>query len=123
MRPKKDRLLPASQVPIVFSDERLREITARLRPPLNHDQIRRFATSLRETARVYLRAKRAQKVDVSDEVKALYRAAELHEFKKAASLMLGLSKQAREFLNDRAVRIGLKLPRPSFFLDPARRRS
>jgi hypothetical protein len=119
MRAKKARLLPASQVPIVFSDKRVREITARLSPPLDHDQTRRFARSLRKTARVYLGAKRAQKVDVSDEVRALYRVAERHQFEKAAKLMRDLSKQTRAFLNERAERIGLKLPKPSFFLDRA----
>jgi hypothetical protein len=123
MRAKKDRLLPASKVPIVFSNKRVREITAGLRPPLDDDQTRRFAASLRQTARIYLGAKRAQKVDVSDEVKALYCAAEQHEFEKAATLMRDLSTQTREFLNKRAARIGLKLPRPIFFLDRARRRS
>jgi hypothetical protein len=123
MRAKKNRLLPASQVPIVFSNKRVREITTGLRPPLDDDQTRRFAASQRQTARIYLGAKRTQKVDVSDEVKALYRAAEQHEFEKAATLMRDLSRQTREFLNKRAARIGLKLPRPIFFRDRARRRS
>jgi hypothetical protein len=123
MRANKKRLLPASQVPIVFSNERVRGITARLRPPLDIAQTRRFAASLRKTARVYLGAKRAQKIDVSDEVKALYRAAELHQFEKAARLMKDLSRQTRGFLNERAAQISLNLPKPSFFLDRARRRS
>ena len=71
MRAKKDRLLPASKLPIVFSNKRVREITARLRPPLDEGQVRRFAASLRKAARVYLRAKRAQKDDISGEIKAL----------------------------------------------------
>jgi hypothetical protein len=37
--------------------------------------------------------------------------------------MRDLSRQSREFLNKRAARIRLKLPRPSFFLDRARRQS
>jgi hypothetical protein len=123
MRAKKDRLLPASQVPIVFSNKRVREITARLRPPLDEGQVRRFAASLRKTARVYLRAKQAQKDDISHAIKALYRTADMHQYKKAAKLVQDLSKQTRDFLNKRATRIGLKLPRPVFFLDRARRKS
>ena len=123
MRAKKDRLLPASQVPKVFSNRGVREITARLRPPLDEGQVRRFAASLRKAARVYLRAKRAQKDDISGEIKALYHAADLRQYKKAAKLVQDLSKQTRDFLNKRAARIGLKLPKPVFFLDRARRQS
>jgi hypothetical protein len=123
MRARKDRLLPASKVPIAFSNKHVREITARLRPPLDEGQVRRFAASLRKAARVYLRAKQAQKDDISHEIKALYRTAELHQYKKAAKLVQDLSKQTRDFLNKRAARIGLKLPRPVFFLDRARRQA
>jgi hypothetical protein len=124
MRAKKDGLLTASQVPIVFSDLSVREITARLRPPLDDDQVRRFAASLRKAARVYIRDKQTPNDDdVGREIKALYWAADLHRYETAAKLVQDLSKQTRGFLKKRGARIGLKLPRPSFFLDLARRQA
>src|SRR3954463_288635 len=121
MRPK--QFLPASEVPKVFSNMRVREIVARLKPPLDEDQVRRFAASLRKSAKRYIRDKQAEKVNVAAEIKAIYRAADLKQYHNARQLMRHLSKQTSDFLKERAARIGLKLPKPSFFLNRARRGS
>jgi hypothetical protein len=121
----RNKVPAAEDVPRIFSDRRVREIAAETRlPPLSDDDLRRFAASIRAGALVYIRDKKTPNDDdVRREIEALYRAVDQHQCVKAADLVQSLSRQTRAFLNKRAIRISLKIPRPSAFLDRARRRA
>jgi hypothetical protein len=122
----KDWRVPAlDQVPVIFSDDRVRALAAETRlSPLSDDELRRFAASIRARALVYIRdANTLSDDDIRREIEELYRAADRGDGEKTAELVRVMSKQTRAFLNKRAIRIRLKIPKPSAFLDRARRRA
>jgi hypothetical protein len=123
--PAKKRYIPAARdVPKIFSDECVRALAAEEKLRLSDDELRRFAAMIRARAAIYLRdTNTVTDADVCREIEALHRAADLGDGEKAAELVRDMSKETRAFINKRAIKIGLKIPKPSAFLDRARRRA
>jgi hypothetical protein len=117
----------AADVRLIFSDQRVREMIAaekKLSSLFSDDGLRQFAASIRAAARVYIRdVDVVSHVDIRREIEALYRAIVLADCIKAAELVANMAKQTRTFLNKRAVKVGLKISKPSAFRDRSRCRA
>jgi hypothetical protein len=131
VRVKKKRPIPkAEDVPRIFSDQRIRELAAKVKLPLGDDL--RFAAGVREAALIYIsEASAASDNQVHHEVDELLRAADRapkrHKNKDAAyedvaKRVERLSERTRELLNERSTRAAaLEMPHPEAFRDIARR--
>jgi hypothetical protein len=119
---KKPTIIAASDVPRKFDNDCTQQLADMVELPPN---LRKpFAKAIRTLARVFIRdATTPNDDDVTREIKALYAAAAGHKYLDAAKLVTGMSKPARAFLKKRATRIGLRIPKPSAFLDRARRQA
>jgi hypothetical protein len=119
---KKSVIIVASDVPRIFDYECSRELADMVELP--PDLRKSFAKALRRLACVFIRDRNiANDDDVTGEIKALYAAAERHQYTDGAKLVTRMSKPTRVFLNKRAIRIHLTIPKPSAFLDRARRQA
>jgi hypothetical protein len=117
---KKPTIIAASDVPRDFNAGRIRqfaellEIDASLHEPL--------AKAIHTLVLVFIdEANTPDDGDVARDIKALYAAMERRDYTALAKLIPGMSKPTRAFLNKRARRIGLTIPKPSAFLDHGRR--
>jgi hypothetical protein len=119
---RKDRCIPArADIPQVFSDKAVRDLAQKVGLPLQANALPLIAVSARAAGRIYIRAVNTPSDDeIGREIAALYWAAFRHQYAKAAELVRGMSKQARAFLNKRAARVALAIPKPSAFLDHGR---
>src|SRR5947199_9145230 len=106
----------------IFSDRRVGELVAEVGLEIDPPTLPQLAAEIRIRARRYLRDKgTASDGNVAGEVTNLYWAADRQQHAKAAGLVRDLSERTRTFLEMRAVRSGRTIPKPSAFLDSARR--
>jgi hypothetical protein len=125
MRVKKDRP-SARDVPHIFSNQCIEKLVAETGLPLDPGRLPGFATSIRTRALIYIRDKGTPSdADVAREVAELYWAADRHQHAKATKLVRNMSKRTRDFLKKRATMpsVALTIPKPSAFLDSARRQA
>jgi hypothetical protein len=121
---KSQTTLATKDVLRTFSDDSVRLMASAAKLHILDGKLPIFAKAIRKLARAFIRDANAPNADdVGRQIKALHAAADQHQFKKAADLVKRMSNQTRKFLNKRAVRIGLTIPRPSFFQDRARRQA
>ncbi len=123
MRIDKDRPT-ARDVPLAFSDHSIAKLAAETGLPFDAERLPVLAGRIRTRARFYIRDKNdPSDAAVSREITELYWAAYRKQHTKAAKLVQGMSMRTRAFLNKRATKVALKIPKPSAFLDPGRRDS
>jgi hypothetical protein len=117
---KRPTIIKAADVPRIFDDDCVQQFTKLL--DLDASLQKPLAKAIRRLARVSIRtANTPNDDDIAREIKALYAAAERRKYENAAKLVRGISRQTRAFLNKRAKRIDLTIPKPSALLDRRRR--
>jgi hypothetical protein len=123
---KKQIAIAADDVLRVFGDECIEQLAKIGHLPADADRYR-FAAGVREAARIYAcDAGRVTPGTVRDEIAVLYKASERRQYDRVASLLGGLSPQARAYLTMRLDlpgprRAELKLPPIEALRDPAKR--
>ena len=117
---KRPTIIKAADVPRIFDDDRIRQFAELLEIDASLDKP--LAEAIHALARVFIRtADTPDDDDIAREVKELHAAAERRKYADAAELRTVMSKPTLAFLNKRAKRIGLTIPKPSAFLDHSRR--
>jgi hypothetical protein len=119
-RAKTDRRIPTlEELPRIFDEKFVRE----QRPPRGTDVPLLAAAILEATQRYVAEMAIPSDPAMRDEIRALYSAASRHRYKEAAARISRLSAQTRAILKKRGDRrsIGLVIPEPEAFTDPARR--
>src|SRR5205807_6501726 len=107
-----------------FSDDSVRLMAAAAKLHIPDGKLPTFAKTISKLACVFIRdANTTNDDDVSGQTKALHAAADSHQFEEAAELVKRMSEQTRKHLTKRAVRLRLKIPKPSAFMDRARRQA
>jgi hypothetical protein len=105
-------------VPVVFSDERIRDLAHTSKLPAGTD-VQQLAKSVREAARIYVsEARLPSDNELHREIKTLHRAATRREYEWVAILIEKLSARAGSVLANRR---GPSLPPPSALRDVAQR--
>jgi len=119
---KKPTVIAVADVPHIFNAACIGRLADMVE--LSPDLREPFAGAVHRLARVFIRdANTPNDDDTTREVKAAYAAAEAHKYAEAAKLAAGMSKPTWSFLHKRAMRLKLRLPKPSAFLDHTRRRA
>jgi hypothetical protein len=125
LRTKKVRAIPAPEdVPVIFSDERVRQLAAEAKLPLDTADLPRFAAAIRVAAETYIRdASIPSDNAVHREIKALYNAAARRRHAEVAERIDALSKRTRDFINKRAAlpSIPWKIPAAAALRNEAKR--
>jgi hypothetical protein len=118
---KSRRPIASEAIPRVFDDACIGELAVEL--PAGAD-LARFGEGVREAARIYARdARIPTDNELRAEIAKLQRAADRGQHERVATLLEGLSPEARRRLKARGARpsIGITLPSADALRDPARR--
>jgi hypothetical protein len=121
---KTQRAIAAHDVASVFDDLRIDRLAAMAKLPSARHR-RRFASSIREAARVYAEDARKPNVNaVHEEIAKLHQAASRRECERVALLIEALSPEARERFKTRETNFGFKnagleFPSAEVLRDPA----